>query len=99
MTPYKSAFVTFTPCRVQVSLPDGRQTITEGYGDIVLNVSNPEIDKVTDITLRQTRYIPTFAHNLMSSSRLFEVSGIESVLDGFGTLYQGLCHLGLNSRR
>lgn len=72
MTPYKSAFVTFTPCRFRVSLPDGRESV-ERYGDIILNVSNPKIDKVTEITLRKTWYIPTFTRNLVSSSRLFEL--------------------------
>ena len=53
ITPYKSAFVTFTPCHIQVSLPNSRETVTKGYSDIVLHVSNPEIDKVTEITLRK----------------------------------------------
>lgn len=53
ITPYKALFVSFIPCRIRVGLPNGRNTVTKGFSDIVLNFINNKSAKITEITLRK----------------------------------------------
>ena len=69
-----------TPLPVSILAFQRHTTISKGFGDIVLNFANHETSVITEVSLRRAWYIPTFTHNLISSSHLAEDSDIESSL-------------------